>query len=95
MANANTHIFIDVINHATNETAKAMVDVDDARFIRPFEWHIGYDGCATTDFNGFRYNMEHLILRNAALNVTVTIEHRNGNKLDNRKLNLKIRYAQA
>lgn len=63
-------------------------DYDDLYEISKHRWYIDAEGYPSTDLDGVPVRMHKLIL--PSVQSGMVIDHKNRNKLDNRKLNLKI-----
>ena len=86
MSKKNTNKYVLQIITANNN--KFLVDYDDFEKVSKYSWCISKTGYAVANIKGKVIKMHRYIL-----NVTgpdVVIDHINGNKLDNRKVNLRL-----
>lgn len=79
--------YIDLYDKHYNVIAKAIIDADDVDNIKHIKWGLSS--------NGYVYNhnsRKHICiyLHRRILNCDTTVDHINGNRLDNRKCNLRI-----
>ena len=74
-----------IYNHHCEEIARALIDLDDINKIKKYKWSLKGNGYIAAGDNGV---MLHKIITNT--NKNEIVDHINGNKLDNRKSNLRI-----
>ncbi len=75
-------------NFKYKEMARALIDKYDIEKVKQYKWHLNDNGYVTTAIKGKGLRLHHLILKRKK---EFDTDHINGNKLDNRKNNL--RYA--
>lgn len=69
------------------DNSKCLVDNEDLEKLSKYSWYKHSEGYAVTNINK-KYTLMHRFLLNAKRNEVV--DHINGNKLDNRKSNLRL-----
>ncbi len=70
----------------SNKGCEILIDKEDFSFLAQWSWHITKNGYAARCSNGKKYYM-HRIINNTPNGLAT--DHINGNKLDNRKRNLR------
>lgn len=75
---------IDLYDKQYNVIAQAIIDVEDVDRIKYIKWRL--------NCNGYVINNSHtdIFLHRRILNVDSMVDHKNGNRLDNRKCNLRV-----
>lgn len=71
-----------------NNDKYSLVDADDFKQLSKYKWHVNSNGYCTGFINGKNIRMHRYILNIS--NPKVMIDHANGDKLDNRKSNLRF-----
>ena len=76
--------YIDLYDRFYNIIAKAIIDAEDIYKVKNIKWRLNN--------NGYVYNNSNnsIFLHRRILNVDTFVDHINGNRLDNRKCNLRI-----
>ena len=76
-----------MFDNESNETARVIIDTEDADKCRSFVWHLNTEGYAQTNINKRTASMHRLLM--GLIDGRIQIDHINRNKLDNRKANLR------
>lgn len=76
--------YIDLYDKQYNVIAKAIIDAEDIEKVKNIKWRINGNGYVINNSN------TNIFLHRRILNVDNMVDHRNGNRLDNRKENLRI-----
>lgn len=76
--------YIELYDKYYNVIAKAIIDAEDVPLVRNIKWRL--------NGNGYVYNNsdKSIFLHRRILGVDVMVDHKNGNRLDNRKANLRV-----
>jgi len=76
------------------EVGRALINVDDIDLIKEFKWYLSKDGYAVSSDKkktlGTSYITMHGIIMNCINGFKITPDHDNKNRLDNRRLNLRL-----
>lgn len=81
-------------NKKCKEIARTIVDTEDVGKIRKHKWHLDSYGYVRTNINGKPVGIQHIIMGNSP-NKGKLIDHKDRNKLNNRKSNFRFcTYAQ-
>lgn len=75
--------YIDLYDKHYNVVAQAIIDADDVELVKNIKWRMNCNGYA---INNTKVNT---FLHRKVLNSTSIVDHINGNRLDNRKCNLR------
>ena len=85
------------LNGITANERYTLVDDEDYEYLNQFKWSMtkkgyvqGYIGKKTTKFGNVRNMQMHRVIMFDKLKSGVFVDHINGNKLDNRKCNLRL-----
>lgn len=81
----NSYNNIKILKMSKNE--KCLISQEDYNLLSSYKWHKNIQGYASARING-KLLLMHRFLLNPKTNLTV--DHINGNKLDNRRINLRI-----
>lgn len=76
--------FIDLYDKQYNVIAKAIIDADDIDKVKYIKWRLNCNGYV------INYNDTTTFLHRRILNCNMMVDHINGNRLDNRKSNLRV-----
>jgi hypothetical protein len=68
----------------------ALVDAEDYDEIAKTRWHVGSNGYARHGTSGRDFKLMHRLLLGLERGDKRNVDHRNGNKLDNRRENLRV-----
>jgi len=79
-------------NRKCEEVGRAKIDKEDLEKVKSYKWHLDKWGYVRTNINGKVLKLHHLILSN--LPIGYEIDHRFGDKLDNRKSELRFATSQ-
>lgn len=77
------------IKPTNNSKLKIIVDDDDYPLLSRFNWYISDTGYAMTQITGQKHIRMHILVFGAMPKGNFVIDHKNRNKLDNRKVNLR------
>jgi hypothetical protein len=69
----------------TKEGARVLIDAADAPMVSRYTWHLDRDGYAVRSSNGTKAMHLDIVGRSSGL----VVDHINGNRLDNRRANLR------
>ena|SRR5436190_22390307 len=75
----------------SNSPLLTIVDDEDYEWVVKRSWHITKDGYARTTYVGHNNQLlqRQILRRHGLLNEAILVDHVNGNRLDNRKINFK------
>ena len=76
--------YIDLYDKQYNVIAKAIIDTEDVERVKNIKWRLNHNGYVINNSN------TSIFLHRRILNVNEMVDHKNGNRLDNRKENLRI-----
>lgn len=76
--------YIELYDKYYNVIAKAIIDAEDVPLVRNIKWRLNCNGYAYNNSNA------NIFLHRRILGVDTMVDHKNGNRLDNRKVNLRI-----
>ena len=77
------------ITPTNNSTLKIIVDDEDYPILSRYKWYIGDTGYAMGSVAGNKHTKMHKLIMGNPTRAKLVIDHRNRNKLDNRKKNLR------
>ena len=80
----NDCAYIDLYDKKYNVIAQAIIDIDDVPNIQNLKWHVNNNGYVVNS------NNVSIFLHRRILHTDKMVDHINGNRLDNRKSNLRI-----
>jgi len=86
LKNNNVAIF-HITNKRSGKTADVIIDIDDVNMINKYKWHISEKGYIRAMINKKNVRLHRFIFN--ANSKDIIIDHINGNKLDNKKENLR------
>lgn len=93
----NTNRYIikeDIVEIHTKKGDIIIIDRDDFDLVKKYCWHVNYQGYAMTQIDKKKILMHRLLL-NILDDKDILIDHKNRNRLDNRKSNLsKVRHRE-
>ena len=70
--------------------AKVLIDTEEQEKIKKHNWRLNEKGYVISDINKKKIRLHNFILNRDTKNQKITCDHINRNKLDNRKINLRI-----
>lgn len=73
-----------------NDGTTFLFDLEDFPLIKDFTWHKNDNGYVVTTYKNKRIRMHRLVLRLGDYNLFEEVDHKNHNRNDNRKSNLRI-----
>lgn len=76
--------YIDLYDKQYNVIAKAIIDVEDVDKVKYIKWRLNCNGYVINNSN------TNIFLHRRILGCDSVVDHKNGNRLDNRKSNLRI-----
>lgn len=76
--------YIDLYDKHYNIVAKAIIDSEEVNKVKNIKWHINCNGYVVNN------SQNSVFLHRLILNTNFMVDHINGNRLDNRKENLRI-----
>lgn len=79
----NNVAYIDLYDKQYNVIAKAIIDADDVEIVKNIKWRLNNNGYAVNNSD------TSIFLHRRILNCDTMVDHINGNRLDNRKCNLR------
>lgn len=80
-----------VCKYTTAKTGKCFYfDLDDYDIVRGNEWSVTENGYVRGRVNGVKKYLHTLILPNNTNRIDTSVDHKNNNKLDNRRQNLRL-----
>lgn len=80
----NNYAYIDLYDKFYNIIAKAIIDIEDISKVKNIKWRMNCNGYVINNSN------TSMFLHRRILNTDKMVDHINGNRLDNRKSNLRI-----
>ena len=80
----NNYAYIDLYDKSYNVIAKAIIDIEDISKVKNIKWRMNCNGYVINNSN------TSMFLHRRILNTDKMVDHINGNRLDNRKSNLRI-----
>lgn len=83
------NVIMKEIKPTNNSKLKIIVDDEDYPLLSRFNWYVSDTGYAMTQITGQKHIRMHVLVYGAMPRRKLVIDHRNRNKLDNRKSNLR------
>lgn len=80
----NNYAYIDLYDKFYNVIAKAIIDIEDISKVKNIKWRMNCNGYVINNSN------TSMFLHRRILNTNKMVDHINGDRLDNRKSNLRI-----
>lgn len=84
------NVIMKEIKPTNNSKLKIIVDDEDYPLLSRFNWYISDSGYAITQITGQKHIRMHILVFGAMPKGRFVIDHKNRNKIDNRKCNLRV-----
>lgn len=82
--------YVEVALKRNGRTYKVLLDIDDVAKVINISWYINRAGYCIAKHNGKEIRLHNFILDRDTSDAKIVCDHINGNKLDNRRSNLRV-----